>query len=118
MSATEITYSEIQNSITGYDEIAVTKHMGCDIYEAAVTKITTFRRCLVFIHQRHQGVDDQAAKKVALGMTFKDAFEYFADDPEELLDEDDAEPETETGKDSTPPADEPTISPGSASEPE
>jgi hypothetical protein len=114
MSTTEITFAEIQHSITGFDEIAVQKHMDCDVYEAASTKLTLFRRCLVFIHQRHQGLDDQAAKKVALGMRFKDLFEYFAAEP---YDDEDDEPETEVGKGSTSLVFERTDSPGSASAP-
>lgn len=100
MTHPPITFLEIQHSITGFDEIAVTKQLGVDVYDTAVEKMTLFRRCLVFIHQRHQGASDADAKATALGMTFADVFEYFADEPDEPVPD---EPVTDLGKGSTSP---------------
>ena len=105
MSTTELTIEEVQESITGFDEIAVEQHMGMDIYTDAEAKPILLLRALVFVHQVHELKPAPEARKAALGMTLKEVQGYFAEPPEEI---DEDEPDTEAGKGDSQPATGPT----------
>lgn len=114
MSATELTLNEAMESVTGFDEIAIEKHMNYDIYTSDDEELGIFRskpvlmiRCLVFVMQRRAGQSDVEARQTAMGMSVKDVHEYFTADPEEV---DPDAPESPEGKDDTPPVGEPESS--------
>lgn len=99
MSATTATVTEAMESLTGFDEIAIEKHMGYDVYtqpETGNTRPMTLMRSLVFVYKRRDGLNDVEARKACLDMTAGQVNDYFADDPEEI---DPDDPETEAGKD-------------------
>lgn len=101
MSKTELTALEVQNSLNGFDEIAIEKHMGTDLVEMVnANKMSTFMRSLIFVHLRHQGLSDVDAKQGAMEVTLGDLESYFADEPEEIFED---EPESDPGKESTAP---------------
>lgn len=116
MSSTDLTLSEMGDSLTGFDEIAVTTHLGYDVYDVAATGTVggsvRFARALIFIHQTRAGLAAPDAKKAALTMSGAAVNGYFATDPEEL-DADD--PDTAVGKGDSPLVAEPLESPSSAS---
>lgn len=96
-AATDITVEEMLNSLTGFDEIAVSKAFGLDVFTLLDTTTITGGRALVFVHKRRQGMSDTEAKAAALSMTVRETDAYFAAEPTEI----DAEaPETDAGKDS------------------
>jgi hypothetical protein len=95
MSVTELTQEDMVNSLTGFDEIAITKHMGLDVYTDAETKPIGIARCLIFVAERRDGSTDVEARNTAMNMTLKDVQEYFSDDDEVTPDE----PDTDQGKD-------------------
>lgn len=108
MSTSELTLNEAMESINGFDEIAIEKHMGYDIYTSDDKGSGVYRekpvlmiRCLVFVFQRRTGLNDADARKAAMEMTVKDVHDYFAEDPDEV---DPDDPETDAGKDDTSPA--------------
>lgn len=114
MSHTHRTRPEVGDSITGHDELAVEQHLGFDIYAIVGKQPAKYRRALIFIHLRHEGLSDEEAKKAALDLSIGEAWDYFA----EVDEIDPEEPDTEAGKDSSPAESVPPTSPGSASSPE
>lgn len=96
----QITVNEMAESLTGYDEIAIEKHMGIDVYADAEQKGVKALRALVFVSQRRQGKTDAEAVKAAMNMSLKEANSYFSEDADELIPE---EPETASGKEGSQP---------------
>jgi len=122
MSTSELTLNEAMESINGFDEIAIEKHMGYDIYTSDEEGSGVYRekpvlmiRCLIFVMQRRTGQTDVEARRAVMEMTVKDVHDYFADDPEDL---DPDDPDSESGKDEPQHDVEHTSSPLSASSPE
>lgn len=118
MSKTELTGNEVIDSLSGFDEIAIEKHMGYDVYTSDEPEYGVFRskpvlllRCLVFVMERRRGLNDVEARKAALDMPASDVKDYFAEEPDEV---DPDDPETEPGKDASVPENEHTSSPASA----
>jgi hypothetical protein len=108
MSKTELTVNEVMESLSGFDEIAVEKHMNYDIYtdeETGNARPVLLLRCLVFVMERRGGLKDAEARMVAMEMRVGDVNDYFGDEPDEL---DPEEPETAEGKDDSLPVSEPT----------
>lgn len=98
MSYTDMTGTEMQESLTGYDEIAIEQSWGKTLQVLASDHVTKFQRALVFVHQRREGLSDADAKKACMEMGLGEVQGYFADDPEDI---DDEEPETDAGKDAS-----------------
>lgn len=94
-STSGLSFEEMSESLTGFDEIAIEKHMGIDVYTDGERKPIWMLRSLIFVHQRRQGLNDVEAREAALAMRLGDCNEYFESDDE--VDED--EPETALGKD-------------------
>lgn len=111
-STSGLTFEEMSESITGFDEIAVEKHMEIDLYQDGERKPVKLVRALVFVHLRRQGISDTDAKDQVQGMTVKQVNAYF--DQNQDLDPD-GDADSESGKDAAPPAAEPPNSPPSAS---
>ncbi|WP_340540424.1 hypothetical protein [Nocardioides sp. GXZ039] len=93
-----ITQAEMLQSLTGYEEIAIERAFGFDVYTGDHS-IVAETRAFVFVHKKREGMTDADAKKSVLEMSFKETRDYF-DKPEPELDPDN--PETESGKDSEP----------------
>lgn len=116
MSGTELTVSDVTDSLTGFDEIAIEKHMGMDIYTDRARKPVMLMRSLVFVMKRREGLSDVDAHKAALGMTVTEIHDFFPDDPDDEIDPE--APETPEGKDDSQPETAPAVSPTSVSAPE
>lgn len=93
MTAEQLTAEELAESLTGYDEIAIAKAFGEDIYEMAPAKSM---RALAFVAVRRTGGTDAEAKDAVMGMSIKDVKESFADAEDEVMPD---EPSSESGKD-------------------
>lgn len=76
----QISTEEFIESLTGYEEIAIAKAFGAELFVLAETKQTMFIRALVFIHVKRTGVKDDEAKKTVLGMSLKQAQSHFSDE--------------------------------------
>lgn len=99
MSADKITIGDMLESLTGFEEIAISKHFDADIATLLASQATMAGRSLVFINLKRSGMTDSAAKQSAMEMTLKVVDDYFAEDDEEPMPE---EPVTEAGKDDWP----------------
>ena len=95
-----MTLDEMVESLTGRDERAIEKHFdGFYIYTQGETKGVLAMRALAFVQFRRDGQTDRDALKSAMDLTFKDLTTRFLPDEPEI---DPHEPETPSGKDSTP----------------
>lgn len=79
MSA-QISTEEMIESLTGFEEIAIAKAFGGEVFDLAQTKQTMFVRSLVFVHFKREGDDDKRAKEKAMGLTLGEAQGYFSDE--------------------------------------
>lgn len=89
------TATEVMNSINGFDELAIEKFFGFDLYSQAEAKPVLAQRAAIFVDLRHGGETDRAAYDRAMGMTISDLSGYFDEEPDEVLPD---EPDTEPGK--------------------
>ncbi len=89
---------EMTQSLTGFDEIAIEKHMGMDIYTDGETKPVMLLRSLVMVHKTRDGLSGPDARAAALGMKVSEVQDYFTESETALPD---TEPETEAGKESS-----------------
>lgn len=103
MSHTDMTATEVFESLTGFDEIAIAQKFGTDVTVLADTKPTMFMRALVYVLKRRDGMTDAEAKNAAMGLTLKAAEGYFADDAADPMPEG-----SPSGKDEPQPDVEPT----------
>jgi hypothetical protein len=99
MAKSTFTPDEMFESLTGFDEIAISKHFDADV-SVLRDRPFTFMRALVFIDQRRTGLSDPEAKEAALGLTLREVDDYFAEDQDEPNPEDPITPE---GKGDSPP---------------
>ena len=93
MSAQEHTVTEVAESLTGFDEIAIEKSFGAALDEL---KPTMAGRALVFVVERRAGKDDGAAKNAAMSMPIGEVNAYFAEEPDDVIPD---EPDSDSGKD-------------------
>lgn len=84
--------SEVLDSLTGYDEDAITKVFGAPVTDLDGTK---FLRALLFGNERHSGKSDEDAMKAVQSLTISKLKDRFV--PED--DEDPELPGSEAGKD-------------------
>lgn len=98
MSTSGMTYDEISESVTGFDELATEKHFGIDLYTDGEAKPVKLLRALVFVHMRHQGTSDETAKQQVMGMPLGEVNAYFDSPPADADDDDEPDPETDSGK--------------------
>lgn len=94
MSATELTAEEMFESLTGFEEVAISSQFGHEIGYLASERPTMFLRALVAAHLAREGKNAKDAKAEAMGMSIKTCSDYFADDDEPNPEE----PVTESGK--------------------
>lgn len=100
-ATTQITASEMVESLTGFEEIAIEKHMGIDPYADGERKPLKVMRALVFIRATRDGMDAAKAREHAMSLSMGQVQEQFADDEPEI---DPDAPETEPGKGVSPSA--------------
>lgn len=93
-----MTAEEMFESLTGYEEVAISKAFGGEIGDLASAKPTMFLRAMVFAHINRSGASASEAKDQAMKMSLKEANGYFAEEQQETFPE---EPETEQGKDAS-----------------
>jgi len=98
MSANGISGEEMFESLTGYDEIAISKAFGAEIGILANDKPTMFLRAMVFSHLLRTGLKHDEAKDRSMTMTLKECNSYFVEDNEV----DPEEPVTVVGEDGLP----------------
>lgn len=91
MSAQQ-TVSEVAESLTGFDELAIEKSFGKSLDEL---KPTMVGRALVFVVERRAGKTDPEAKSAAMEMPMGQVNSYFLDEPDDVLPD---EPDSEAGK--------------------
>lgn len=87
--------TEILESLTGFDEIAIEKAFGASIGDLARTNASTFSRALLFATFLHEGDKHDAARKRALDLTIGQVNASMRDEDED----DDELPGSEVGKD-------------------
>lgn len=103
MSKIDQTYGEVSDSLTGFDEIAITQRFGRPVTDLFNDDFSMWMRALVFVLKRRDGLNDEEAWNAALGMALGAVSEYFAD------------ASAESGKDETETEPQPESSPPSAS---
>lgn len=94
MSTANMTFEEMSESITGFDELAIEKHIGIDLYTDGQAKPVLMLRALVFVHLRRALNNDVEARKQVMEMTIKQVNGYFDAAPEDFNPE---EPDSESG---------------------
>lgn len=96
---TKITASEMVQSLNGFEELAIEKHMGIDPYADGERKPMAVMRAMVFVLRKREGATDQEARQAAMEMPMGVLKDIFEDEPEEL---DPENPETPAGEGSAP----------------
>lgn len=98
MSAEKISASEMVQSLTGFEEIAIEEHMGVDPYSDFQTKPLRVLRALVFVQKTREGAKPRDAKNHAMNLSMQSVQDSFEDETDEVMED---EPVTEAGKDSS-----------------
>lgn len=101
MSTCDIDGGEFFLSLTGYDEIAISKAFDADVQQLR-TEPFRFLRALVFVHQRREGLKDREAYVAAQELPIGQLQDYFAEEPPAEMDPD--TPDTPAGKEPSPAA--------------
>lgn len=91
----QITASEMVQSLTGFEELAIERHMAVDPYADAERKPMAVMRALVFVLRKREGLKDADAREAAMSMPMGDLQNLFAEEEPEL---DPENPETAAGE--------------------
>lgn len=83
MAETELTLEEVSDSLTGFDEIAITQQFGRTVTDLAQHDPSMFGRAMVFVVKRRDGATDDDARNAAMAMTMKDYAVFFSDASED-----------------------------------
>lgn len=83
MSQIDQTAEQVFDSVTGFDEIAISQHFGRTVQELAEKDASMFGRSLIFVVKRREGATDDEARNAALGLTFGEFQTFFAEATEE-----------------------------------
>lgn len=102
-TSTDMTADEMFESMTGYDEKAVTEAFGAPIATLARNDELQMVRALVFVDKRRQGVKGRHALEAAQALTIAEVDNYFAKDADPMPDD----PTTDSGKGDSSPESEP-----------
>jgi hypothetical protein len=81
---------EVFDSLTGFDEIAISQHFGRTVSELGEKDQSMFGRALVFVLKRRDGASDDEARNAALGLTMKEFTAFFAEPSEDEAGKDEA----------------------------
>lgn len=92
--------TEVTESLTGFDEIAIEQAFGAGIADLLDSKATTAARALLFVLRRRAGMKDNEARKAVMEMRLGDVQDEFDTAGDE---DDDEHPQTESGKDDVSP---------------
>lgn len=92
----ELPLSDVLNSCTGFEELAVEQRFGADPYTLLGTNVVKCMRAAAFVVHKRTGKNDRDAYKAAMDLTSKDLDDFFPDDEDEPMPE---EPVTDLGKD-------------------
>lgn len=95
MTSDKISASEMVQSLTGFEEIAIERHMAIDVYADGERKPMAVMRALAFVMNKRDGGKDVDARQYALSLPMGDLTDLFADEEVEL---DPEEPETPSGE--------------------
>lgn len=106
--ATDVTYVEALEALTGHDEKAINERLGVDLYaeDLSTKERMAYRRAVMFGHLRHQGVSDDDAYEQVMSFTQAQVLGYFT--PSTDVDEDEPEADTPSGKGESQPDEPPT----------
>lgn len=96
MPLSELTPTEMVESLNGFEEIAINKVFGATITALPEKDPTMFARALVFVAIKRQGSNDPEAKAAVLEMPIKAVQDYFEPEADDVDPED---PDSESGKD-------------------
>lgn len=99
--STDLTAEGFAETLTGFEEIAITKQFGKEVSDLPGTMAG---RAMVFTSLTRDGLSADDAYKGAMEMPLKTVTEFFAEDEEITPDS----PTTDPGKDSEPSDSEPT----------
>lgn len=91
----KITASEMVQSLTGFEELAIEHHMRIDPYADGATKPMSVMRALVFVLRKREGMKDTDARQAALSLPMGQLQGLFAEETPEL---DPENPETPAGE--------------------
>jgi len=91
-----MTASEVVQSLTGYEEIAIEKALGKPIEHLGTE--SGLLRALAYVTEKRGGSSESDAKRRALSLTRKELETYFSDDEDEVMPD---EPVTDSGKPSS-----------------
>lgn len=97
MSTEQVSAEEMAESLTGFEEIAIERAFGAEVYDLPPVKTL---RALVFVLLKRQGLRDPEAKEQVLAMPLKEVNGHFCEPEEETVPD---QPETEAGKDADQP---------------
>lgn len=106
---TDLTLSEVIDSMNGFDEIAVEKKFDdFNLYDVIGADgdirprdMVKALRVGIFLVRRSEGLNDHQAYEAVMEMPSSQVNGFFAEEPDEIDPED---PDTEAGKDSSAPA--------------
>lgn len=98
---------EVMESLTGFDEMAISQHFG-RVVSDLVNDQSTLARALIFVLNRREGLNDDDARNAALMLPLKEVISFFATD-------EGAESDEESGKGEPSPGPQLVISQPSAS---
>lgn len=101
MATTDMTFDEMIDSLSGYDELGIKQLVQTPLSKLLQADELHATRCLVAVHLNReaggQGSKDlKKAYEQALGLSFKEVRTYFAEPVEEF---DPSDPDSESGKD-------------------
>jgi hypothetical protein len=78
MSETSQTTDEILDSLTGHEETWIAEQFGRPIGEF-IPQPGMYRRALIFVLKRRDGVNEDDARNAAMDMRLKDVLDFFPD---------------------------------------
>lgn len=76
----KLTVTEMTESLTGFDEIAISKQFGKEVADLSGTMVTRAMVCIAL--SRENGHDIKAAYNASMSMPLKEIMAFFAPEPE------------------------------------
>lgn len=95
MTPEKMSATEMVQSLTGFEEVAIERHMGMDPYADAERKPMGVMRALVFVLRKREGMKDSEAREAAMSLPMGELQDLFAEETPEL---DPENPETPPGE--------------------
>lgn len=92
-----LTADDMAKSLTGYDQLAITRAFGESLAQMAQTDPDMVVRGLIFVDRRRDAVKDPAAHREAMDLPLGEVRGYFTGTPEPMPEA----PVTAEGKDSS-----------------